>query len=174
MRIIIRSRNARNKALTLPFISAIVIQVTKKKAASSPAALEQTGQSFWKAAGQLCAFVMEDDRKGPVPLLLYFNPFLFGGAYQSAAWNIQINEEIRDKEVRIIERRTAISSASCLASEALDIAAEKRHGPGQDRPAWRSRRSARSWTTANTALNRPSGKRKREKISVSWRSRRSA
>ena len=63
---IFASRNARNKALTLPFISAIVIQVTKKKAASSPAALEQTGQSFCKAAGQLCAFVMEDDRKGPV------------------------------------------------------------------------------------------------------------
>ena len=97
-------------------------------------------------------------------LCIFHNYLLFWRCVTISSKELQINDEIRDKELRIID--TDGSQLGIMsASEALDKAAEKiltwlRF------PLWRNRRSAKSWTTGNTALNRPSGKRKPERISI--------
>ena len=73
-----------------------------------------------------------------------------------------------------LSTRTALSWALCPPAQAHGAGRAEKSGPGENRSPGETRRCARSLTTANTALNRPSGKRKRERTSVSLRSRRSA
>ena len=82
----------------------------------------------------------------------------------------QINDEIRDKEVRLINSD----------GEQLGIVPSSRRRILRSRRAWiwlrsprrPSRLSAKSWTMANSVSSRQSAKRKRVKISASWRSKR--
>ena len=80
---------------------------------------------------------------------------------------LQINEQIRDKELRVIDSDGNQLGIMSLR-QALEIAEQKNLDLVKIAP------QANPSTMASSALNRPSAKRKREETSVSLRLRRSA
>ena len=77
---------------------------------------------------------------------------------------MQINEEITDKEVRLISN-DGEQLGIVSAAQAQKLAAEKNLDLVKIAPQ-ASRPSVRSWTTANIVLSSPRGRRKRRRISV--------
>ena len=78
----------------------------------------------------------------------------------------QINEEIRDKEVRLVSdtgEQLGIMSAREALERAMDANLDLvKISPTANPP------SASSWTTASTSSSRPSGRRRHGKTSTSW------